>query len=95
MVAQANRLPGITAALVLGMVGQEVFRDAFGMAACCTRGIGAQRRKLGPVAEDPALTLDLTETARDQARQVLAGMCGTCRFQRCKMKFWDIKRPSG
>jgi len=96
------RHPKISAALILETVGLEVFRDKFGMRDCLNFGIGATRKKLGPIGETPVsfipklneeeyvLTMDeFIEKARDEARHVLASMCGVCPFKRCKMKAWD------
>lgn len=97
------RLPVISAALILESVGLEVFRDQFGMAQCLSRGIGPRRKKLGPIAEDPhafvfapgdppfdAASVCASELARDEARQILAGMCRICPFKHCKMHTWGM-----
>lgn len=97
-----TRLPRIDATLILETVGLEVFRDKFGMRDCRKYGIGPMRRKLGPVAQAPIifipamakeahiLTLDeAVEIARDEARQMLAGMCRVCPFKTCAMKTWS------
>lgn len=96
-----SRLPRIDAALILETVGLEVFRDKFGMRDCKAYGIGPMRRKLGQIAQAPILFIpalavephDLTmeeavEIARDEARTMLAGMCGMCPFKTCSMKSW-------
>lgn len=90
MKAPMNRLPSITAALVLCVTGLEVFRDLWGMEPCMERGIGAYRRKLGPAAMKRADELDAPETARDEARMLLAGICKVCPHKRCRMKRWGI-----
>lgn len=98
-----ERLPPISAALILETVGLEVFRDKFGMRECLDFGIGPMRKKLGRVAEAPILFIpplaeeahiltlgEAVEIARDEARQMLAGMCRMCPFKTCVMKAWDI-----
>lgn len=96
MGALSARLPAISAALVLQTIGLEIFRDQFGAAACNTRGIGADRRRLGHMPPDaPLAGCPPMELARDEARVLLAGICDVCKFKRCKMKLWDIMPPSG
>ena len=46
-----DRLPPISAAVVLEMVGLEVTRDQFGMVQCLNRVVGPRRKKLGLPAE--------------------------------------------
>lgn len=84
-----RRLPSLDAATVLETLALEIYRDQFGFLACCTRGIGPRRKKLGPIAETPGFTISPEEMARDGARQLLAGMCHVCPFGQCKMKTWD------
>lgn len=93
-----DRLPEISAALILETVGLEVFRDKFGMQECLEYGIGPMREKLGPApvffappfaTEALPLTMpEAMELARDEARAVLAGMCRVCPFKHCGMKDW-------
>lgn len=96
-----DRLPPISAALILETVGLEVFRTKFGMRQCLENGIGPRRKMLGPAPTTPihfvppmaAEAHDMThaeamEIARDEARIVLQGICELCPFQHCKMKAW-------
>jgi hypothetical protein len=84
---RANRLPAITAALVLEAVGLEIFRDRFGQRQCLANGVGVRRKKLSSIGEDPrTFAASDAELARDQARQLLAGICRVCPFEHCRMK---------
>lgn len=94
MAAQSDRLPQITAALVIEAVGLEVFRDQFGMQQCLVRGIGPRRKKLGLIADIPGFLIGPEEMARDGARQILAGLCRVCPFASCRMKTWDMGLPA-
>lgn len=97
-----NRLPPISAGLILEAVGLEIFRDRSGMQECLSHGIGARRVKLGaaqisPVRFVPPLAAeehDMTaaeavEIARDEARTLLKAMCASCPFRHCRMKSWN------
>lgn len=89
--AQSDRLPALTPAMVLEAVRFEAFRDQFGMLQCAQRGIGPVRRKLGPApANIDAEDLSPEELARDGARVVLTGMCRICPLTACKMKRWGM-----
>jgi hypothetical protein len=94
MVVQVERLPVLTAALVIEAAGLETFRDQFGMFQCAARGIGARRKKLGKPAEDPdTFSGNPTEKVRDEARQLLAGMCAVCEYKHCRYKEWGMPKP--
>lgn len=89
--AQLDRLPVLTPALILEAVRFETFRDQFGMQQCMLRGVGPVRKKLGPAPADIDRTaLSPEELARDGARVVLAGMCAVCPLTACKMKRWGM-----
>lgn len=90
MNAPLKRLPPITAALVFCVTGLEVFRDMWGMGPCAERAVGAYRRKLGPAPLRRADELDAPETARDETRMLLAGICQACPHKDCRMKRWGI-----
>lgn len=90
-----ERLPPISAALVIESVALECARDLHGEKSCETEGIGPLRRKLGHVPPPSQYTLLPMEVARDQARTVLAGLCEHCPFDDCPMKLWDISVSSG
>jgi hypothetical protein len=87
------RLPPITSALALLVVGWEVQRDVCGQKTCEAVGVGAYRRKLGMLTIKPPRG-SISEMARDEARTVLARMCATCQLE-CPMKEWGITPPSG
>lgn len=106
MVKEANliaeRLPPLSAALVLETVRLETFRDQYGMLQCSNRNIGPMRKKLGAVPliapisalDDPEKGLPAAEIARDQARVLLAEMCRVCPYTECRMKTWQVKKQS-
>lgn len=91
MAAQSERLPKVTAALVMMITGLEVFRDLWGQEPCSERGLGAYRRKLGPAPiKIERHTLAAVEVAKDEVRVVLAGICALCPHKRCRMKRWGV-----
>lgn len=95
-----ERMPPMSAALALELLGLEVQREQFGMHNCLNRIVGPRRKKLGAVpkygpvdfstpAEDLKADAGMViEIVRDQARVVLAEFCRDCPFQQCKMKAW-------
>lgn len=85
-----TRLPAIDAALVLELTGLECLREQFGWQTCLLRGVGPRRKKLGPIADQPGITISPVEMARDGARQALAGLCATCEYKQCRMKKWGM-----
>jgi len=76
-------LPKDDAALILEIVGLQVFREQFGMQQCLLRGIGPRRKMLG--ADRPE-----GQTAANVARDMLADLCRACPYQSCKMKIWGM-----
>lgn len=86
-----ERLPPITAALLLGVTGLEVFRELSGQEPCSERGLGAYRRKLGPApVKIERHALVPVELAKDEVRVMLAGICELCPHSRCRMKRWGV-----
>jgi hypothetical protein len=91
MHAQPDRLPAISAALVLEVTRLEVFRDQFGMIQCRQRGIGPLRKKLGPALRDVGPEeMAPNEAALDQCRILLEGLCERCEHTTCPMKAWGL-----
>lgn len=89
--AQLDRLPVLTPALILEATRLEVFRHQSGMLECEAHSVGPMRRTLGPApAEIDALSLSPEELARDGARVILMGLCHVCPLLGCRMKTWGM-----
>jgi hypothetical protein len=83
-----KELPPLGVELALLAMSWQVNREMFGMAFCHDTGIGAVRRRFGPLPGHKPT--ERGEVVRSEARAILATLCGACPFQDCPMKQWGM-----
>lgn len=83
----AERLPKLTAELLILGLLLEVLPDAVGTKACADHLVGRMRRQLGPAPPTvDRSALAHTEVVVDEARTVLSALCERCGKTDCALK---------
>jgi hypothetical protein len=81
-------LPPLSVELAILAMSWQASREMFGMAFCHDTGVGALRRRFGPLpGHKPTET---GEMVRAEARTFLGEICAHCPFEDCPMKHWGM-----